>query len=385
MIGMLLMGLVEASVSPEFARIVIIDPPKGIVIQDPEEISDWDYPQEVLKENASGTAVVRLGLGTDGAINRCDVVATSGNKALDKDTCAGFMFGPIVATTDGSKLPFTIDARVTWTPPPLDHPTRARVSADIFSDDDYPTDAIAEGAQGIVKVELDLDRQGKVTACTIAKTSGHASLDTKTCEIFVERGRATMVGSKNHFPATMTSRVRWVLPEGIYFGDWFYEVRVRTAGNEGEVSCTEVNGEAAREFDSDQCLAITSVLSSLRDGAPLSAKGGATFGHGLIQGTDLDGVESKMFGTILVRSAARISVNDSGQVIACEEVKPTEWKRAAPAAEIDPLCTTARSMRFESRDKLPSSTESGQADRPEGTRQGVLFEFATHADAVIDS
>ena len=85
-----------------------------------------------------------------------------------------------------------------------------------FSLRDYPADARAAGAQGIVRVQLGIGPDGRVSDCTIIRNSGAASLDAATCRILRERG---------HFPPPRNARgrpsrgfvegdVEWHLPPG---------------------------------------------------------------------------------------------------------------------------------------------------------------------------
>ncbi|HST35409.1 MAG TPA: energy transducer TonB [Allosphingosinicella sp.] len=86
-----------------------------------------------------------------------------------------------------------------------------------FSLRDYPADARAASAQGIVRVQLGIGPDGRVTDCTITRNSGAASLDAATCRILRERG---------HFPPPRNARgrpsrgfvegaVEWRLPPGV--------------------------------------------------------------------------------------------------------------------------------------------------------------------------
>ena len=59
----------------------------------------------------------------------------------------------------------------------------------LFSGDDYPLDAQRNGEEGTVQARLSLDASGRVSACTIIRTSGHPSLDNATCSILQRRAR----------------------------------------------------------------------------------------------------------------------------------------------------------------------------------------------------
>lgn len=47
-----------------------------------------DYPEEALRARSQGTTVVRLAVGTDGRVDECKVLTSSGHIILDKKTCS---------------------------------------------------------------------------------------------------------------------------------------------------------------------------------------------------------------------------------------------------------------------------------------------------------
>jgi protein TonB len=67
----------------------------------------------------------------------------------------------------------------------------------LFSADDYPADAQRNGEEGTVQAELAVDSKGRVTGCTIVRSSGHASLDETTCSILQRRARFTPARDAN--------------------------------------------------------------------------------------------------------------------------------------------------------------------------------------------
>ncbi|HEY0026399.1 MAG TPA: energy transducer TonB [Allosphingosinicella sp.] len=94
-------------------------------------------------------------------------------------------------------------------------PQNNRNLATLFSDGDYPAEAIRKGEQGIVSFELAVGVDGQVTGCTIANSSGSPLLDSTTCSILVRRARfkpATGASGKP-LPDTFTGKIVWRLPE----------------------------------------------------------------------------------------------------------------------------------------------------------------------------
>ena len=61
----------------------------------------------------------------------------------------------------------------------------------LFSTDDYPATALQNGEEGTVQARLQVDPQGRVSGCSIIRSSGHASLDDATCNILRKRARFT--------------------------------------------------------------------------------------------------------------------------------------------------------------------------------------------------
>lgn len=58
-----------------------------------------------------------------------------------------------------------------------------------FSADSYPADALKNGIEGSVEFEVDVDRDGKPTACRVSKSSGEPILDHATCNVVLSKAR----------------------------------------------------------------------------------------------------------------------------------------------------------------------------------------------------
>ena len=78
---------------------------------------------------------------------------------------------------------------------------------------DYPPDAKRSNRQGRVVVALDIGPTGLVAGCRVETTSGTESLDTKTCEVLLERGRFNPATDKRGRPIAgrITLPIRWEL------------------------------------------------------------------------------------------------------------------------------------------------------------------------------
>ncbi len=93
--------------------------------------------------------------------------------------------------------------------------TRAQANLPgLFSTDDYPLKALRNEETGTVTFSVAIDRDGRVTNCTVTESSGSASLDLTTCSIIQRRARfrpardAQGRAVEDH----STGRIKWALP-----------------------------------------------------------------------------------------------------------------------------------------------------------------------------
>lgn len=99
-------------------------------------------------------------------------------------------------------------------PPTFAQPARGAPSA-WFSADDYPVAAMRRGAQGRVVASLTVDRDGRVTGCTVTTSSHDPDLDRATCTIALQRGRYAPARDVAGRPvaSVQTLPVRWAMPK----------------------------------------------------------------------------------------------------------------------------------------------------------------------------
>jgi protein TonB len=86
----------------------------------------------------------------------------------------------------------------------------------LFSADDYPAEAQRRGEEGTVQAELAVDSSGRVTACTILRSSGSASLDSATCRVLQRRARFTPARDADGNPRAdrvTTPPIKWQLED----------------------------------------------------------------------------------------------------------------------------------------------------------------------------
>lgn len=85
----------------------------------------------------------------------------------------------------------------------------------LISDYDYPAKALRENRQGSVRVQLDVNRWGRVADCRVVESSGHDDLDAAACDRLATRATfwpATDAAGKDTSGSFATT-VRWALPE----------------------------------------------------------------------------------------------------------------------------------------------------------------------------
>ena len=82
-------------------------------------------------------------------------------------------------------------------------------------DTDYKSTWVRREFQGVAGFKLDIAATGKVTACQLTSSTGHAELDEATCKLIQSRARFEPARGSNGEPVagSYTSAVRWVLPE----------------------------------------------------------------------------------------------------------------------------------------------------------------------------
>lgn len=83
--------------------------------------------------------------------------------------------------------------------------------AGLVTYEDYPQEALDRGEQGAVQVQLTVGTDGRVKRCEIASSSGSGLLDSRTCEIMLERARFTPARDARGRPVegSFSQRITW--------------------------------------------------------------------------------------------------------------------------------------------------------------------------------
>src|SRR6185312_1055615 len=90
-----------------------------------------------------------------------------------------------------------------------------------FSADDYPAEAQRKGIEGRSGFEVDVDTQGKPTACRITHSSGSPILDQTTCDVVLKRAQFEPAMSHGHavagrYSQTATWKLQGTTPSNGY-------------------------------------------------------------------------------------------------------------------------------------------------------------------------
>lgn len=83
------------------------------------------------------------------------------------------------------------------------------------TNDDYARRWIMEEMAGTAKFALSIDASGRVTGCTITRSTGHAALDSATCDLVGKRARfdAARDGSGKPVAGSYSGTITWNIPD----------------------------------------------------------------------------------------------------------------------------------------------------------------------------
>jgi len=98
-------------------------------------------------------------------------------------------------------------------PPPVSPPKPLSNIGGWLSPDDYPSAAFQENRQGTTVFKLTIDTAGRVDACRIVESSGHADLDETSCRVVSARARFTSAqdAAGKVVPGYYSNRFRWII------------------------------------------------------------------------------------------------------------------------------------------------------------------------------
>ena len=81
--------------------------------------------------------------------------------------------------------------------------------------DDYPSRALRDEREGTATIRVTVNTEGRVSGCSVTRSSGHGDLDDATCSLITRRGRFTPA-EQNGRPVegSWSTTIRWQIPDG---------------------------------------------------------------------------------------------------------------------------------------------------------------------------
>lgn len=142
------------------------------------------------------------------------------------------------APTDGSTLPIPKATPGAW-----------------LSTPDYPTDALAEGRSGTTSFQLEVDKTGHVSNCTIIISSGHKDLDDAACEMVGRRALFEPATDKkgNKVAGIYQNSVNWRIPTAVDLPKPGQTTAVFVVERDGSVSDCKFESTVEAPPDYDGC------------------------------------------------------------------------------------------------------------------------------------
>jgi TonB family protein len=199
-------------------------PPPGLRIVSKPDATRL-YPVRERKAKRGGVVDVDLGLRRDGKVTRCRVEVSSGSAALDAAACElgralRFEAAPNLVgsgATRWGRLEYgcCTRVRVEWRDGgarvrAISAPRSLRVlnPAEIMTAADYPAQAVASKAAGLVAIELSASPAGAVTQCRVVQSSGSPLLDETSCTLATSRARLLPATNEYAEPVAGSTRIR---------------------------------------------------------------------------------------------------------------------------------------------------------------------------------
>lgn len=82
------------------------------------------------------------------------------------------------------------------------------------NEDDYPAMELRMNHEGMVRFQLAIGTDGRVSSCTVTQSSGWPGLDSATCALVSRRARFTPAQDESGQPmaGSYSNAIRWVIP-----------------------------------------------------------------------------------------------------------------------------------------------------------------------------
>lgn len=196
-----------------------------------------------------------------------------------------------------------------------------------FSTDDYPMSALARGAEGVVRFELEIDPDGRVSKCNVTASSGDAALDTTTCAILLGRAQYRPARDAEGRAVAGSDRgsVTWRLPPplpGMPFAR-FRTISRLSSNGAGQLDCVvTTNGVAETDVGPNHCgdLHGTGANEMLRQvPAPMEITLVSVAGPA-DAGIEAVGAEEAGYGDLQYDLVSDLVIGQNGRVTQCRAV-----------------------------------------------------------------
>lgn len=184
---------------------------------------------------------------------------------------------------------------------------------------DYPTEALASQAQGTVRVTLEVDADGRPTACAIAKSSEFPILDSTTCDLLMQRARFKPARDDkgNAVAGDHSQNVRWEIPAPtpVEFVSGMLVATFRLSPDNVVVDCKgEVFGGLPDWMEKRLCEGVASQMGGPRTEGLETIR--FALSHSLSDTPYL--IEpGPDWGTLIARQTTRFEINSQGEVDNC--------------------------------------------------------------------
>lgn len=132
--------------------------------------------------------------------------------------------------------------------------------------DDYPAEALRQGAEGTVGFELDIAASGEVEGCRVTQSSGVPVLDDRTCAVMSERARFLPArdGQGKAIASKVHRRVRWAIPENsrspMPLADFTVAVRFEVDESGRPINCRTVESSGFVANMGDACAGLVEAM-----------------------------------------------------------------------------------------------------------------------------
>lgn len=198
-------------------------------------------------------------------------------------------------------------------------PPKLLNSQSIVTADDYPAASLQNGEQGSVQIRLTIDESGRVTQCTVLRSSGHRALDDQTCALY--RARARFEPARNEAGRPMetefTQKVTWKIGSPLLMprSQWMTRMTIGLSASGEIVSCTMES--AGIGLDSGDCQAPGQKRDS--NAEPSGHAISETYFYP-VDPTSAPATPELENAILASRQLIKITISPDGQIVACEAI-----------------------------------------------------------------